>query len=209
MSKTRIAYQCNAQGVYLGETTVQEDPMSPGVYLLPSNATFNAPPTIGSGQQAVFAGDAWTVENIPAPVTPESKPLTLAQAQALQIAVLTEACRASIESGFTSDALGSTHSYPSTVQDQTNQHTIASRSAGGGLKCEQGGAWMLVTHSQAQAQAVIDAFALWLNECQQQLVNGTTRVYLAETVADAQAVSWTGRPHPMSPPEETAAGKTA
>ena len=199
MIQTKIAYQCNEHGVFIGETLVQEDPMSAGEYLVPPNATLEAPPDVEDGQQAVFAGGSWTVENTPTPITPESKPLTLAQARALQLESLKQACRAAIESGFASDALGVTHNYPSSISDQTNQNTIANCLNGGYLKCEKDGVWALIAHTQRQARAVIDAFAVWLNACQAQIVISAKHVDLAMTVADVQAVAWTD---PVFPSED-------
>lgn len=48
---------------------------------------------------------------------PTILPATLAEAQAAKTAQLTAACAAQIVAGFTSSALGSTHTYPSKETD--------------------------------------------------------------------------------------------
>lgn len=126
----------------------------------------------------------------------QNPPLTLAQAQVAQLATLTQDCQNAIMAGFTSSALGTAYSYPSALQDQTNQNTVAQSPSGGLLWCETGGTWSMNAHTQAQAQEVVASFANWLNTCQQQ------RVALAEqvtaitpstpnAVAAVQAIAWT------------------
>ncbi|MEX3764449.1 DUF4376 domain-containing protein [Paraburkholderia phenoliruptrix] len=51
---------------------------------------------------------------------PSLIPMTLAQAQAAQLAALSAACAAAIVGGFASLALGATHTYPSKITDQQN-----------------------------------------------------------------------------------------
>lgn len=118
-------------------------------------------------------------------------PNSLGYAQSQQSDALSAACSAAISSGFASGALGSTYTYPSTLQDQTNQNTIAGCSAAGSLWCEAGGVWAMKPHTQAQAQAVVASFSAWLNACQQQLVTLTNQVSAATSVAAVQAISWT------------------
>ena len=60
-----------ATGVFLGVDFAQESPLEPGVFLLPAGATFVEPPQVPEGKQAVWGGDIWSVQDIPAPPEPE------------------------------------------------------------------------------------------------------------------------------------------
>lgn len=61
-----LAYQCDAQGVFVGETRVQEDPMEPGAWLLPPDCIVDAPPTFDEETQiAVYLDGAWSVHDLP------------------------------------------------------------------------------------------------------------------------------------------------
>lgn len=46
---------------YLGESVADESPEEPGVYLIPVNATTNAPPQAIAGQIARYLADGWRV----------------------------------------------------------------------------------------------------------------------------------------------------
>ncbi|KVH51166.1 DUF4376 domain-containing protein [Burkholderia diffusa] len=71
MTNLVTAYQCDAQGVLVGTTLVQEDPSMPGTALLPPGATLVPPPAFDpSTNAAVFVGGAWTVR----PIVPASSP---------------------------------------------------------------------------------------------------------------------------------------
>lgn len=59
-------------GVFLGATEADESPLEPGVFLVPAFATTIVPPTVPSGQQAVFGGNSWSLQPVPEP--PESAP---------------------------------------------------------------------------------------------------------------------------------------
>lgn len=115
----------------------------------------------------------------------------LAEAQASQKATLYSSCSAAIVSGFTSDALGTAHTYPSAVTDQQNQNTVANTSSGGLLWCESSDSWAFAQHTQAQAQMVVADFATWLNACQSQLVTLSASVAAATTVSAVEAIVWT------------------
>jgi hypothetical protein len=54
-------------GVFLGVDFAQESPLEPGVFLLPAGATFVEPPQVSEGQHAVWNGNSWEVQDIPAP----------------------------------------------------------------------------------------------------------------------------------------------
>lgn len=141
--------------------------------------------------QACISTAGYAVANgaLVAPTTLTAAQL-LADAQVAQIAALSADCSSSIMAGFSSGALGATHNYPSTLQDQTNQATVAASSSGGLLWCESGTTWALTAHTQAQAQQVVADFATYLNQCQAELVTITAQVNAATTVAAAQAIVW-------------------
>lgn len=124
-----------------------------------------------------------------APALPTDAQL-LAAARAARVSDLSAACSAVIVSGFASAALGTEHTYPSTLTDQTNQSTVAASSSGGYLWCCAGGAWSFEQHSRQQAQAVVADFATWLNKCQLQLADLVKRVNAANAVSDVQAIAW-------------------
>ena len=144
-------------------------------------AGFDNPADAPAGATPITAEQFAAIATTPA--------LTLAQAQAAQVATLTADCRASILSGFTSSALGATYTYPSDQITQGNQGMVANSPVGGGLWCSAS-ATGLTGHTQAQAQQVCADFVKWLNACQQRLVTLNAQVNAATTVAGVQAVSW-------------------
>lgn len=122
---------------------------------------------------------------------PQASARQLAAAQDSQNATLRSACAAAIMSGFSSNALGEVHGYPSALTDQINQNAIAQCASGGLLWCATGATWALVPHTQAQAQAVIASFAVWLNKCQQQLATLSDQINAASSVDAVAAITWT------------------
>ena len=52
-------YHYDKIGVYQGTTVARQDPLEPGRYLVPRNATTVAPPAEESGKARVFNGTAW------------------------------------------------------------------------------------------------------------------------------------------------------
>lgn len=142
--------------------------------------------------QTCISNPGWTVVNgaLVAPEPPSAAQL-LATAQASQIAILRQGCADAIASGFSSSALGSACTYPSTITDQSNQQTIAANANGGSLWCESNGSWSFKAHTQTQAQSVVASFATWLNHCQAQLVTLSGQVGAATSVQAVQAIAWT------------------
>lgn len=68
MSDLITAYQCDAQGVFVGMTQVQEDPTEPGALLLPPGCVLIAPPAFDARtQRAVYQDDAWSLLDVPEP----------------------------------------------------------------------------------------------------------------------------------------------
>ncbi|MFN3886881.1 MAG: hypothetical protein ACK4MG_07975 [Aquabacterium sp.] len=61
MSNFKIAYQADDDGFYVGEAIADEDSMNPGSFLLPRNASFDAPPPCAPGEVAKLRAGCWTV----------------------------------------------------------------------------------------------------------------------------------------------------
>tara|TARA_B110000902_G_scaffold160421_1_gene183664 strand:+ start:301 stop:708 length:408 start_codon:yes stop_codon:yes gene_type:complete len=64
-------YQTNNDGVFVGITTADQDPMDESNTLIPAGCVETAPPTTTDEQLARWDGTAWAVEDIP---TPEAEP---------------------------------------------------------------------------------------------------------------------------------------
>ncbi|MDH1590530.1 phage tail protein [Stutzerimonas stutzeri] len=64
---TVIAYQFDAAGFYRGETTADESPLEPGVFLLPARCTSVPPPAdVPEERWPRWNGAAWVLVNKPA-----------------------------------------------------------------------------------------------------------------------------------------------
>lgn len=120
------------------------------------------------------------------------------QAQMTQYTLLKAAAAAAITSGFTSSALGSAHTYPSTETDQLNltASIVASMLPNTAstwttlFYCANAGVWSFAEHSAAEIQQVgIDAKA-WIQEQQATHAGLVAKVAAATTVTAVQAVVW-------------------
>jgi hypothetical protein len=107
----------------------------------------------------------WTVVNgvLTPPATPSEAQL-LATAQADQAASVTTACYATITGGFTSQALGSTYSYPSNNTtnhpDQSNLNASVTRAL---MMIRKAGEW--VADTQVSAGALVEDAAGDIYQC--------------------------------------------
>lgn len=115
----------------------------------------------------------------------------LAAARTARIEALTQACATVIVGGFTSDALGHAHRYPSAVTDQANLVQAAACADGGPLWCADGDlAWSFAAHTRDQAAQVLTAFVATRTALQTRLAALTAAVDAAEDTAAVAAVTW-------------------
>tara|TARA_B110000858_G_C17732647_1_gene440914 strand:- start:39 stop:428 length:390 start_codon:yes stop_codon:yes gene_type:complete len=69
-------YQTNNDGVFVGITTADQDPIDASNMLIPAGCVETAPPTTTDEQLARWDGTAWAVEDIPAPeADPDDEPV--------------------------------------------------------------------------------------------------------------------------------------
>ena len=73
-------YQTDIDGVYVGDTVADQDPLDSNNWLIPAGCVETAPPTITDSQLAKWNGTEWVVKNIPvAEPDQEPEPLSLAK----------------------------------------------------------------------------------------------------------------------------------
>ena len=76
-------YQTDIDGVYVGATTADRDPLDSNNWLIPAGCVETAPPTVTDIQLAKWDGAKWAVENIPV-VEPEPEPEPLSPAETVR-----------------------------------------------------------------------------------------------------------------------------
>lgn len=72
-------------GALIGKDKAPPDPRQPGRFLLPGNATTDAPPAPGAGQEAARVGGAWVLRAKLAKVEPDTPQATPGQLRASAI----------------------------------------------------------------------------------------------------------------------------
>ena len=77
-------YQTDINGVYVGATTADKDPLDGTNWLIPAGCVETAPPTITDKQLAKWDGAKWSVENTPV-VEPEPEPQSLSPAETVRV----------------------------------------------------------------------------------------------------------------------------
>ena len=65
MPETKIVYQTDDDGIYIGQNKADESPLEPNVFLIPKNCVTEAPPSIPDGSRAKWNGSSWGIETIP------------------------------------------------------------------------------------------------------------------------------------------------
>jgi len=69
-------YQTDIDGVYVGTTVADQDPLDSTNWLIPAGCVETAPPTITDKQFAKWDGTEWVVETLPVVESaPEPKPI--------------------------------------------------------------------------------------------------------------------------------------
>jgi len=69
-------YQTDIDGVFVGITTADQDPMDASNMLIPAGCIKTSPPSLTNEQLARWDGLAWSIEDIPQPKTePEPEPV--------------------------------------------------------------------------------------------------------------------------------------
>lgn len=67
---TKPAYQFDLAGLFIGETVSYESPLEPGVFLLPAQCTYMAPPAeVPDDKWPRWNGAAWDLVARPEPTT--------------------------------------------------------------------------------------------------------------------------------------------
>lgn len=90
-------FQTNYDGVFVGVTTADPDPMDTGNWLIPAGCVTVAPPELGEGEFAVWDGEKWRVETIPVleqPTPEPAAPPTIAEMRAAASLSKIDFCRA-------------------------------------------------------------------------------------------------------------------
>ena len=71
-------YQTDIDGIFVGTTTADQDPLDSTNWLIPAGCVETAPPTIADSQLAKWSGTEWVVEDIPVVESdPEPEPVAL------------------------------------------------------------------------------------------------------------------------------------
>jgi len=76
-------YQTDLNGVFVGTTVADKDPLDSTRWLIPAGCVQAAPPTITDKQFAKWDGAKWNVQNIPV-VEPDPEPKPLSEAETVR-----------------------------------------------------------------------------------------------------------------------------
>ena len=76
-------YQTDLNGVFVGTTIADQDPLDGNNWLIPAGCVETAPPTITDSQLAKWDGAKWAVENVPV-VQPDPKPNPLSPSETVR-----------------------------------------------------------------------------------------------------------------------------
>ncbi|WP_060494807.1 hypothetical protein [Pseudomonas sp. GTC 16482] len=63
---TKIVYQIDRHGLYVGQAIADESPLEPGVWLIPAGCVTVAPPKALPGKDCQWDGQQWRHVEVPA-----------------------------------------------------------------------------------------------------------------------------------------------
>lgn len=138
---------------------------------------------------ATWTNGAWVVDTA----------AQLAAAKTAQINALSEACATSILSGFTSNALGTVHTYPSKATDQQNLSSSVLASLMPNIPttwttpfwcADSNNNWAFVNHTASQIQQVGEDAKTSILTNMAQNATLAAKVQAATTIAAVQAITW-------------------
>lgn len=73
---SKIVFQTNTLGFFVGVATADESPLEPGIFHIPAGCVEMPPPACTDKEIARWVSGAWLKEKLPEAPTPEEKPLT-------------------------------------------------------------------------------------------------------------------------------------
>ncbi len=80
-------YKYDETGRFTNESTADESPLEPGVFLIPAQSTTVAPPEVSEGFEAICDGKEWTIQAVQKkPLEDEPAELTAAEKRRYEIA---------------------------------------------------------------------------------------------------------------------------
>ena len=150
--------------------------------------------TMVKAGKMVEVGWSYDGEQFNAPAAPSFDSL-----KELKINELTLACSDNILGGYTSDALGNQHIYPSKLTDQINMmgsvtdsllQTIGETWATPFWCADGNGLWAFRPHSSVEIQKAGADGKAHIISCQEKLSSLSSIVYGAESEGEIQAISW-------------------
>lgn len=207
----KTCYLFDETGLYVGIYQAQESPLEHGKFIAPATSTFNAPPTLGSNQAAVFLLGSWTIvpdfrgekwynqstgEEIliasvgqpPSSLAATPPPPTLSQAQAAQLELLNAAYNVAIQQEVS--YLGTTFQADIVSQDTLNKVLVAAN-----VSVPNGFYWVDANNNQVslnyvqlQGLAAVMLAQGWT--AFQHLQTQKAAVRAATTVKKVQAITW-------------------
>ena len=114
---------------------------------------------------------------------------TLSFVRKKHISIISNSCQAAILSGFKSNALGSTYSYPSNVTDQININNAVV--SGGSLWCmNDQSEWSFMQHSPEQASVVQKNMITHIQSKQNRYNDLVNTINTLTSKEDIQKVEW-------------------
>lgn len=69
--ETKIVFQTDRSGFYVGTTLADESPLEPGVFHIPGGCVETAPPDYSAAESARWDGEGWVIEPLPPETTPD------------------------------------------------------------------------------------------------------------------------------------------